>query len=279
MTFWQSQTIKEPLAKNSLRTAEAFNMSLQSCFNKPNDSLWEVLHWHPSPSQLEQFVTLQKLLNQFNEQVNLTRLLKKDDYWVGQIIDSLWPLKNELNSPEKVLNCIDVGTGCGFPGLAVAISLPKAQLTLVDSTRKKTSILKTISTELGLNSRINILTQRIEATGHNLTYRGKFDLAMARAVADAPVTAEYLIPLIKPSGKAFLFKGRWNQIDEKELLKALAPLKAKINRVQRFELPLNRGTRHLICLEARSPCPTTYPRPIGIPNKRPLGFQEVDNLF
>jgi len=94
---------------------------------------------------------------------------------------------------------------------------------------------------------------------------------MARAVADAPIAAEYLIPLLNPSGEALLFRGKWNSADETQLIKALVILKAKINKVQRLDLPCNRGIRHLIRLKAKAPCPKNYPRSIGIPTKKPLG--------
>ena len=94
---------------------------------------------------------------------------------------------------------------------------------------------------------------------------------MARAVAEAPVAAEYLMPLIKPNGEALLYIGKWSQFDNKVLTKALKPLKGKIKTIQTLELPGHRGTRHLIHLEAISTCPDNYPRPIGLPKKRPLG--------
>ncbi len=194
------------------------------------------------------------------------------DYWFGQVFDSLWPLHEELNKPQKPLKCIDVGTGCGFPGLALAISLPDAMITLVDATRKKTQVLQKITTELGLNSRIQIINERIELIGQNVSYRGKFDLAMARAVAIAPVSAEYLIPLIKKDGEALLFRGQWSIIDENNLIEALKSLNAKIKRVQSLNLPSNRGERHMIRLESIANCPDQYPRSIGIPTKRPLGI-------
>ena len=247
-------------------------MTIQPCFEKPSAALWEKLNWYPSARQLEQFSTVQKLLSYYNTQVNLTRLIHGEDYWIGQIFDSLWPFQAELNHQPEKLTCIDVGTGCGFPGLAIAIGLTKASITLVDSTKKKTKILKEISNELGLNSRINILTERIESTGQKQIHRGIYDLAIARAVANAPVVAEYLIPLIKQSGEALLFKGNWCQIDSQNLSKALSKLNARIAKIQSIELPSNRGKRHLIRLKSEAPCPSIYPRSIGIPTKKPLGL-------
>ncbi len=246
-------------------------MSIQTCFKNPNAAFWQEIHWDPSPKQVEQLITLQAMLCKLNKKVNLTRLLDGDDYWISQVFDSLWPLKNELTTAEKPRNCIDVGAGCGFPGLAVAIALPGVQMTLVDSAKKKTAALKELAAVLGLSSRITVRTERIETTGHNPECRGVFDLAMARAVANAPVVAEYLIPLIKPQGEALLFRGQWGQIQQKQLTNALIELKGKVNTVQRKELPAKRGIRHLIRITAKSPCPTNYPRSIGIPSRKPLG--------
>ena len=92
--------------------------------------------WQPSSDQLQQFTRLQELLRDWNSRVNLTRLVEGEDYWISQIFDSLWPLQPWLGKSEP-LKVIDVGTGGGFPGLAIAIALPQAQLTLVDSVGRK----------------------------------------------------------------------------------------------------------------------------------------------
>ena len=249
-------------------------MTLPANFNASYSSLWDQMRWEPSAQQIEQFIALQQLLNNFNSQLNLTKLVDGEDYWIGQVFDSLWPFQKELTTPHQLRNCIDVGTGCGFPGLAIAICLPGAKVTLVDSTRKKTTALKEIIRELDLSSRINILTERIEVTAHRNTYRGQFNFAMARAVANATVTAEYLIPLLKIDGEACLYRGKWNQEEEKSLLQALILLKGKISKIQELELPANRGIRHFIRLKSESPCPTKYPRPTGVPTKKPLGIRQ-----
>ena len=98
-----------------------------------------------------------------------------------------------------------------------------------------------------------------------------FDLALARALSAAPVVAEYLIPLIRPEGEALIYKGKWSQSNEKELNNTLIVLKSKIQKVERLELPANQGVRHVIRLTLNSSCPKEYPRPIGIPEKKPLG--------
>ena len=246
-------------------------MSNKSCFANPHRNLWEKMQWHPSSEQLDQFLTLQSLLNHFNSQVNLTRLVKDEDYWINQVFDSLWHLRLGTFIKQDSPKCIDVGTGCGFPGLAVAIALPNARVTLVDSIQKKTSALKKITEELGLTSRVLVRTERAESIGHNPSFRGTFDLAMARALGAAPIVAEYLIPLINPQGKAILFRGKWSKKDQHQLDIALNILQANVQKIESLELPANRGIRHIIRLESKSLCPESYPRAIGIPTKKPLG--------
>lgn len=246
-------------------------MSINTPLSNPSTSLWDQLNWQPSPEQIEQFSNLQLLLKHWNNKVNLTRLTDGNDYWVSQIVDSLWPLKNKLKNQTKGYTCVDVGSGCGFPGLAVAIALPKSQITLIDSVSRKTSALEAISKELGISSRTIVFNERVEITAHRSSFRGKFDIAMARAVADAPVVAEYLIPLLNIQGEALIYRGKWSQSDQQALNVALESLKAKIKRIERIELPEKRGERHLIRITTNKTCPNKFPRSIGIPSRKPLG--------
>ena len=246
-------------------------MAFDTYLSKPDDSLWKELKWEPSKKQLEQFLELQGLLLHWNKRVNLTRLTKGDDYWVGQVFDSIWPFTKFLNKSIPGKKIIDVGSGCGLPGLAIAIALPNATLTLVDAISRKSSALEQITIELGLQPRVSIRNERIETTGQNIKYRGQFDFATARAVATAPTTAEYLVPLLKKDGEALLYRGKWNQLDQKQLSKAITPLKAIITKSERQILPKGKGIRTLIRLSLAEDCPPKYPRPIGIPTKKPLG--------
>ena len=231
----------------------------------------EELQWNPSSEQLEQLITFQKSLCHWNQQVNLTRLTNGQDYWIAQVLDSLWPFRKEFHKVQEPIKVIDIGSGCGFPGFAIAIAFPNINLTVVDAIAKKTKVLEQISNELSLTSRIKIRTERAEITGHIPFLRGAFDLAMARAVASAPVVAEYLVPLLAPHGEALLYIGKWDKNDHTELEKALIPLNAKIKELESYQLPENRGCRHLIRLAPSGNCAKKYPRGIGKPKKSPLG--------
>ena len=246
-------------------------MSFNTSRSKPCSSLWNKMQWHPTSKQLKTFIALQALLEDWNKRVNLTRLIDGNDYWIAQILDSLWPLDKDLSDTQTQVNCVDVGSGCGFPGLALAIALPNSKLTLIEAVSRKALILKNIAKELGIQKRVTVLNERAELTGQNPNFRGQFDFAMARAVASAPIVCEYLIPLLKQKGQALIYQGKWSELNQYNHNKALILLNAKISSVQKLHLPNGYGERHLIRVIATENCPQKYPRRIGIPSKKPLG--------
>jgi 16S rRNA (guanine527-N7)-methyltransferase len=240
----------------------------------PAEHLWNALGWRPDGDAVERLLRLQKELRHWNERLNLTRLVEGDDYWIAQVYDSLWPLAPALTDMglERTapLEMVDVGTGGGFPGLALAIALPAARLTLVDSVGRKVEAVRAMAASLGLRDRVTVRCERIERMGRDAAFRGRFDLAVARAVASAPVVAEYLVPLLKPSGRALLYRGRWCGEDRMELERAASLLRSEVEAVHRHELPAGRGLRHAVVLRPLGPCPSSYPRPVGVPAKVPI---------
>ncbi|MFM7087683.1 MAG: 16S rRNA (guanine(527)-N(7))-methyltransferase RsmG [Cyanobium sp.] len=238
--------------------------------------LWSSLGWQPDADQRGRLQQLQDLLRSWNQRLNLTRLVEGDDYWIAQVFDSLWPLLPLLREQSDApLQVIDVGTGGGFPGLAVAIALPRARLTLVDSVKRKLEAVGAMAQALGLADRVQLRPERAERTGRERSCRGRFDLALARAVAAAPVVAEYLVPLLAPQGQALLYRGQWSEADQAELQRALVPLRAGIAACHQRDLPGGRGQRTVLSVQPLAPCPATYPRPIGVPAKTPLGAVAV----
>ena len=234
--------------------------------------IWDEIKWVPTEQQLAQFIQLQEFLKEWNKRTNLTRLVDGDDYWITQVCDSLLPLHKELQHPNLSHNYIDVGSGCGFPGIAIAIAMPNSNITLLDSSNKKTTFLKEALKEIGLCSRIKVITERAETAGKDPIYRGNFDYAIARAVAPATVVAEYLVPFLNKRGQALIFKGSWSEKEEEILNQALIELNAEIQDRHKFELPNNRGIRNIIRIRALDKCPNQYPRSIGKPKKQPLGY-------
>ena len=82
------------------------------------------------------FQELQIKIKELNNRTNLTRLINGDDYWVSQVFDSNWPFKFFPNINFDNKKFLDIGSGCGFPGLAYAITHPNSEIYLIDSSKK-----------------------------------------------------------------------------------------------------------------------------------------------
>jgi len=220
---------------------------------------------------LEMFSRLKELVQRINKTTNLTRLLDGDDYWISQVYDSIWPFFKDGNKLFENKKFIDIGSGCGFPGLAYAITHPNSEIYLIDSSLKKTNALKQIVNAMNFKNKIHIVNDRIENIGHKLEFRHKFDIGTARAVSSAPTVAEYLLPLLKINGVGLLLCGKWPESDNAKLEKALNLLNGKINEIKFKQLPANKGQRNAIFIKSQGNCPICYPRGIGKPSKYPLG--------
>ena len=95
-----------------------------------------------SHQEIELFIKLQKIIKKLNKVSNLTRLVNDDDYWISQVYDSIWPFyKNREDFAEKK-KFLDIGSGCGFPGMAYAITHPDSEIYLIDSSKKKQTLFK-----------------------------------------------------------------------------------------------------------------------------------------
>ena len=221
--------------------------------------------------EFKTFSRLKELIQRLNKTSNLTRLIEGNDYWISQVYDSIWPFFEDSNKLFKNKKFIDIGSGCGFPGLAYAITHPNSEIYLIDSSIKKTNALKEIVKAKHFKNRINIINDRIENIGHNLQFRHQFDIGTARAVSCASTVAEYLLPLLKKNGQGLLFSGKWTSTDHNKLNKAVTLLNGKINDVKFKQLPANKGERHVIFIKSQGNCPISYPRGIGKPSKYPLG--------
>ena len=112
------------------------------------------------------FRELQIKIQELNYKTNLTRLIEGDDYWISQVYDSLWTFKENTNKNFDNKKFIDIGSGCGFPGFAYAITHPNSEIYLVDSSKKKTDSLKEIIKSINFKINIYVINDRIENLAH-----------------------------------------------------------------------------------------------------------------
>ncbi|MEB3336625.1 MAG: 16S rRNA (guanine(527)-N(7))-methyltransferase RsmG, partial [Leptolyngbyaceae bacterium] len=232
--------------------------------------LWQqTLNWQPDPKQSQQFEQLYQRILAGNQQFNLTRITNPVEFWEKHLWDSLKGIAPQFNLQDSPLQVIDIGTGAGFPGVPVAIVHPAWKVTLLDSTRKKMAFVQTLVTDLGIEN-ASTLSDRAEQVGKHSQYRATFDLALIRAVAAAPVCAEYALPLLKPGGLAILYRGQWLESEAEALQPVMAQLGGEVEAIEAFSTPISQSVRHCLYLRKIAPSPQQFPRPIGMPVHNPL---------
>jgi 16S rRNA (guanine527-N7)-methyltransferase len=165
---------------------------------------------------------------------------------------------------------MDVGTGAGFPGLVLKIVRPDLTLTLVDSVGKKTTFLTHVTERLSLDN-VQILTARAEDLGQNPQHREGYEVVMARAVAQLPTLAEYLLPLCRVGGVCLAMKGENLPEELAAAQSALKILGGNARPPIPIQLPEGEQRHYLLFIDKQRPTPSAYPRRAGVPRKTPLG--------
>lgn len=222
-------------------------------------------------TQLQAFENYALELTAWNQHTNLTTILNPREILIKHFLDSLsclLAIKNHRN-PNRTVSVIDVGSGAGFPGLPLAIVRPDIHLTLVDSTEKKCEFLRHMVAKLGLPT-TRVLHQRAETLGGDPEHRGRYDWAIARAVARLPVLLEYLLPTTRSGGCCLAQKTETARAEIQDSARALAVLGGEVEKVLQVKLPGITEPRHLIVIKKIAATPNAYPRRAGVPAKRPL---------
>jgi 16S rRNA (guanine527-N7)-methyltransferase len=206
-------------------------------------------------------------LADWNRHVNLTAITDRPGIETKHFLDSLSCLK-VMRIPGAA-RVVDVGTGAGFPGLPLKIAVPDIHLTLVEATGKKAEFCRHLIMRLQLRN-AEVVHARAEEAGQDPALREQFDWALARAVADLPVLAEYLMPLVKVGGFALAQKGESGPAEAHAAEGALRLLGGAVMKVAPVELPGVPETRYLVVMAKTAGTPPQYPRRPGLPSKHPL---------
>ena len=187
---------------------------------------------------LDAFEKYVDLLLEWNEKFNLTAITKMDEIEEKHFVDSLAML-NYFDLKNKTL--LDVGTGAGFPGIALAIAVPDLKVTLLESNGKKISFLNEVVRVLNLRN-VDIIQGRSE----ELNLREEFDFVTARAVKELNILLEISFHLVKVGGA---FIGYKSSSINKELENAKHALKVlNIKEIKKYEysLPVSKDSRCLV---------------------------------
>lgn len=217
--------------------------------------------------QIRALEIYERELLDWNTRINLTAIHNPKEIRSKHFLDSLSCLLVLRDSlMERV---IDVGTGAGFPGLVLKIVVPVMQLTLVDSVGKKADFCRHLAKVLSLEG-VDIIQDRAEALGQNLIYRQQYDWALARAVANLSVLAEYLLPLVRVGGGMLAMKGESAPAEAHTADHAIHILGGHLRQLVPVTLPGVAEGRYLVVADKVATTPDSYPRRTGIPAKRPL---------
>ena len=141
----------------------------------------------------DRFCRYYDLLIEWNEKINLTALTEPRDVALKHFVDSLMLLR--YTNIGLGASVIDVGTGAGFPGLALKIARPDIKLTLLDSLQKRLTFLDEVSEALALDDVVTVHS-RAEDGARTILFRDRYDVATARAVAPLNVLCEYCMPYV-----------------------------------------------------------------------------------
>lgn len=172
----------------------------------------------------------------YNEKVNIVAKMSKQELLENHLLDCLLGV-SFFDSFQKVA---DIGSGGGFPGIPLAIFLPKVNFTLIESKQKKVNFLLEMKEKLNL-ANIKVICGNVNEVNE------KFDVITCRAFANIQKIKKLTLKMITSKTQYLLFKGRKKVIDE-EIFQA-----KKNNPHQKFKIfPLvyhqrkEQNERHLV---------------------------------
>ncbi|MDU5107601.1 MULTISPECIES: 16S rRNA (guanine(527)-N(7))-methyltransferase RsmG [unclassified Clostridium] len=217
--------------------------------------------------QYNQFVEYMRLLQEWNEKINLTAITEDEEVIKKHFIDCIKAFKS--NAVKNAKTIIDVGTGAGFPGLPIAIMNPNVRVTLLDSLNKRINFLNAVIAKLDLKNVVTIHS-RAEDGARKPELRENFDVATSRAVANMAVLSEFCLPYVKLEGYFVALKGPAIEDEIKEGKKAISTLGGELENIIEVNIEESDLKHNIVEIRKVSKCPKTYPRKAGTINKKPI---------
>ncbi|EAR8787195.1 16S rRNA (guanine(527)-N(7))-methyltransferase RsmG, partial [Salmonella enterica] len=176
--------------------------------------------------QKTQLVAYVDMLHKWNKAYNLTSVRDPAEMVVRHILDSI------VVAPYlQGQRFIDVGTGPGLPGIPLAIVLPDAHFTLLDSLGKRVRFLRQVQHELKLEN-ITPVQSRVEA----YPSEPPFDGVISRAFASLNDMVSWCHHLPGEKGRFYALKG---QLPEDEI--ASLPDDFSVESVEKLRVPQLEG--------------------------------------
>jgi 16S rRNA (guanine527-N7)-methyltransferase len=181
------------------------------------------------------------------------------------LADALVALK--LPGIHSARTIADLGAGAGFPGLALAVALPRCEVAAVESQARKCAFIERVAAAANVQN-ARVVCVRAEEWPEGI---GTNDIVTARALAAQPVVLEYAAPLLRAGGTLVDWRGRRNETEEREAAAAAGELGLRRVEIRWVEPYAGAREHHLHVYEKVSDTPSRYPRRPGMASKRPLG--------
>ena len=186
-----------------------------------------------SDHQVEQLTTYLDLLLRWNQKINLTAIRTPQECVTRHFGESFLVAQ----SVPLAGGLLDVGSGAGFPGLALKILRPELNALLLEPIGKKRAFLREVVNACGLNS-VNVAASTIEQLSRQ-EEGTTFDLVTIRAVGKLPVLLPYVLSCLKSRGHLCLWLGS-DQVEE--MMSIEAPLEWSIP----ISIPLSQKRQILV---------------------------------
>lgn len=211
-----------------------------------------------------------ELVIEKNQVMNLTRITNEHEALILHIIDSLLFIAHEPTLLDSKSSLLDIGTGAGYPGMPLSI-VTGCHATLIDSVGKKVSAVQSFVGELNLSDRITCVHARAEEVPSLCDSR--FDVVVARAVAQTNVLIEYATPCLRKNGTLLVGKGNPTD-DELDTANRAARICGLENSGRfEYELPSGLGHRTILVFTKTGNPRIKLPRQIGMAKRMPLGVE------
>jgi 16S rRNA (guanine527-N7)-methyltransferase len=205
------------------------------------------------------------------ERASVSSVTEPERAWRVHVDDSLSGLAVAgLAAARRVA---DVGSGAGFPGLALAVALPAARVDLIESVERKCAFMRAAAAEAGIgNARVvNARAETWAAAAPPHGGRESYEAVTARAVGRLSTLAELASPLLLPEGVLVAWKGRRDPKEEEEMEAATERLAMQPREVLAVGPYAGSRHRHLHVMRKLGPTPDGLPRRPGMAKKRPFG--------
>jgi 16S rRNA (guanine527-N7)-methyltransferase len=209
-----------------------------------------------------------RLLLAWTAAVNLTAIRDPEAAVTGHLLDSLTALP--LLREAGVRRFLDLGSGGGYPGLPLALTLPADRVLLVDSIAKKAAFLEVAVAAVGMVDRVAVAAVRAEDLAADRVHRERWPAVTVRAVAWLPELVELAFPLLVPGGLLLAWKRRGLDAERDRALRATAELGG--GSVEVVPLPAilpELGDHVLVAVRKEGHTGAAWPRPPAERKRRP----------